>query len=225
MLLQCPDCGTNYEVDDDLVQDSTVQLQCESCEVELVPAAPSAPMVQDEKTAMLAALDPEELERILGKRSSAPAVAAAAAPLRVRTLRHGAGAGRALVAPLRLQPNSWRPTLRRPRSRRGPRRLAAHRVLPRANKRPWRRSWRALRHCRRPPSGCRPRPKGAGSPPPTWAHCPTVPPHPDARAAGALARSMRTIRWPQSRAAARRVANRRQNPTSKSRKKSGARRP
>lgn len=80
MLLQCPDCGTNYDVDDELVQDSSVQLQCESCEVELVAAAPRAPMVQDEKTAMLAALDPEELERILGKRGSAPAAAVAPKP-------------------------------------------------------------------------------------------------------------------------------------------------
>ena len=58
MLLTCPSCGTNYDVEDELVQDPSVQLQCETCEVELQPVTVRPP-VQDEKTAMLAALDPD----------------------------------------------------------------------------------------------------------------------------------------------------------------------
>jgi len=81
MLLKCPTCNTHYEVEDELLADPSVQVQCESCDVPLVPVvAPGK--VKDEKTAMLAAFDPDELEKLMGQQAAAPPAASRPAPRR-----------------------------------------------------------------------------------------------------------------------------------------------
>ena len=83
LLLKCTRCETLYDVDDAVMAEAGVVVECEACAVPLAIVEKSAPDHQDEKTAMLAAFDPDELERLRPTApTKPPAPAAPAAPPR-----------------------------------------------------------------------------------------------------------------------------------------------
>lgn len=103
MLLQCKRCNTTYEVDDEILAEPGVVVECESCSVPLsmvereappaasppaaTPTAPGPPTGDAESTMMLAAFDAEDIAKM---RSDGPAAAPAAPARPARAARPAA---------------------------------------------------------------------------------------------------------------------------------------